>query len=421
MREACQAMGIKEPTKIQAECIPPILANKDVLGLAETGSGKTAAYAIPIIQKLFREPYGVFAVVLSPARELVLQTAEHFRALGARQKIRVTTVIGGVPASDQALELETRPHVVIATPGRLVELIDAKFARVHTLVFDEADRLLTPTFEDDVRAIVQVLKDRKQTLFFSATTTPALDRLSRLRAKPLLRIGHVGLPAALRHEYLLAPERVKKSYFVQLLRLHKGSAMIFVQTCRRCHELEAMLTELKLPVISLHSKMGQKRRTVSLAKFKSSQCSLLIATDVASRGLDIPSVDLVVNFDVPRCPDDYVHRAGRAGRAGRKGRAITLVTQYDRDLVMAIEARIKTQLVLNEQVKEDDVVAILNPVAMAIATAAIKRPWTLDDDDSDVALEQRVKHVVRDTRTSRTGSENKRRLVEKTRKRRKVL
>uniref|UniRef100_A0A7S3NJD2 RNA helicase n=1 Tax=Aureoumbra lagunensis TaxID=44058 RepID=A0A7S3NJD2_9STRA len=412
--ESCKTMGLRSPTAIQKKCIPRILAGCDVLGLAETGSGKTAAFALPIIERLFDDPYGVFAVVLSPARELAAQTAEHFAALGAKQKIRVLTIVGGEDGTKQALQLaRDRPHIVVATPGRFVEHLnrglEAVVGNVDTLVLDEADRLLTPTFTLDLARILQVLQPRKterKTLFFSATSTPQLQSLVQKRQdsnKKPVEICNLSRPAAvpekLIQQYIFMPSRVKVSYFIRLLQVlnvfsisendkeltssHKRkhnsatnlSAMVFVQTCKRCHELDALLSQLGVDALCLHSKLGQRRRVAALAKFRGYIGRVLVATDVASRGLDIPKVDLVINFDVPRDPDDYIHRVGRAARAGREGIAITLVTQHDRDLIHAIEKRIQTKLQPCPDVMEKDVLPLLNPVAKAIHAAAIKRPW----------------------------------------------
>lgn len=392
--DSCSAMGVTEPTDIQKACIPAILSMEDVLGLAETGSGKTAAFALPMLQQLFEEPYGVFGLVLSPARELAMQLAEQFSALGAPQKIRVTTLIGGLDSTEQSLDLQrSRPHVVVATPGRLcdhLQQLTPYMMRLHTLVLDEADRLLAPCFAAPVgRALATIKSCRKktlppyQTLLFSATRTPALDRLVEVRERPM-RVIDLSTPSVvppnLKQEYLFVPARVKVTYFVQLLKSlrvfeKERRAMIFVQTCRTCHELDALLSEMKVPAISLHSKLGQKRRLASLGKFKSQIAQVIVCTDVASRGLDIPKVDVVVNFDVPRDPDDYVHRVGRSGRAGKPGKAVTLVTQHDLDLLKAIEERISTKLTECDTVEENDVLNILNPVARAMASSKIKRPF----------------------------------------------
>lgn len=398
--DSCQAMGMKRPTPIQTACIPRILALEDVLGLAETGSGKTAAFALPMLQQLFDEPYGVFGLVLSPARELAMQTAEQLSALGSRQKVRVLTLIGGMDATAQAVAIErTRPHVVVATPGRLAEdhidQLVSQTTRLHTLVLDEADRLLAPSFVNDLGNVVRRIKAcRKascgpyQTLFFSATSTPTLERLVDVRERPLSRIDlrrPTAVPARLEQEYLLVPSSVRLTYLVQLLRALRVFdesrdddatwAMIFVQTCRTCHELDALLAELKVPAICLHSKLGQRRRSAALGKFKSQVARVIVCTDVACRGLDIPFVDLVINFDVPRDPDDYIHRVGRASRAGRPGRAVTIVTPHDLNLINAIEGKLNTKLKECLDVKEDDVLHLLNPVAKALANARIKRPW----------------------------------------------
>ncbi|KAJ1449940.1 P-loop containing nucleoside triphosphate hydrolase protein [Pelagophyceae sp. CCMP2097] len=428
--EATRAMGLKWPTPVQAACIPRILGSKsDVLALAETGSGKTAAFALPLLQQCFGDPYGVYCLILSPARELAVQIAEQFSALGARANVKVVTVIGGEDSTKQSLALrDLRPHFVVATPGRLAQLfrysddLRQVFRRVDTLVLDEADRLLDASMADDLAEILSVLPPprprtgrARRTLFFSATLSPALAACAAVREEFSTVVDRVDLskvaavPAGLAQEYLFMPNRVKMSYFVGLLKAlgvqsssdttarvaKKGeskaagaklgrrveSCIIFVQTCKRCHELHALLVALGVKALCLHSKLGQPRRLAALGKFKSRLAQLLVCTDVAARGLDIPSVELVVNYDVPRVADDYIHRVGRTARAGKAGRAVTLVTQRDVELLHAIEARVGLKLELCADVVEKDVLPLLNPVGKAMVEAQKQYPWTHDAEE----------------------------------------
>ncbi|KAF6264188.1 DEAD-domain-containing protein [Scenedesmus sp. NREL 46B-D3] len=388
-----QSLGIRRPTQVQAGCIPAILAGKDVIGTAQTGSGKTAAFALPILQHLARDPYGIFALVLTPTRELAMQLADQFRAFGAGMSLKDTVIIGGVEQQQQAQALARRPHVVVATPGRLAALVQADgslgagFARLAYLVMDEADRLLDPSFEADLRVLLPLLPhpSARQSLLFSATLTPSLVKLQAASlAGAHVFQAYEGLRTAdrLEEQYVFIPQKVKDVYLHHLL-LHclaslqqqqqqqqqmpgaapssssaaaadqgggsQGfrrvrSAIIFVSTCKGCHMLSLVLQELGLPAAALHSGKSQKQRLAALASFKSEHVPLLLATDVAARGLDIPSVDLVVNYDLPVLAADYVHRVGRTARAGRAGWAVSFITQYDVELVGAIEGHIGHKL-----------------------------------------------------------------------------
>ncbi|WIA11123.1 hypothetical protein OEZ85_011266 [Tetradesmus obliquus] len=380
-----QSLGIRRPTQVQAGCIPAILAGKDVIGTAQTGSGKTAAFALPILQHLAKDPYGIFALVLTPTRELAMQLADQFRAFGAGMSLKDAVIIGGVEQQQQAQALARRPHVVVATPGRLAALVQsdsslgAGFSRVAYLVMDEADRLLDPSFEADLRVLLPLLPEpsRRQSLLFSATLTPSLIKLQQASlADAHVFQAYEGLRTAdrLDEQYVFIPQKVKDVYLHHLL-LHSlaslqqqqqpgtpaaaaaaaadaeaagfkrvRSAIIFVSTCKGCHMLSLLLRELGLPAAALHSGKSQKQRLAALGSFKSEHVPLLLATDVAARGLDIPSVDLVVNYDLPLLAADYVHRVGRTARAGRAGWAVSFITQYDVELVSAIEGHIGHKL-----------------------------------------------------------------------------
>mmetsp|Transcript_35531 Transcript_35531/g.78825 ORF Transcript_35531/g.78825 Transcript_35531/m.78825 type:complete len:487 (-) Transcript_35531:822-2282(-) len=354
----CKSLGIVRPTTVQQGCIPAILAGKDVIGLAQTGSGKTAAFALPILQSLAKDPYGIYALVLTPTRELAIQIAEQFRAFGAGMSLKDAVVIGGVDMQQQSRELARRPHVVIATPGRLKGLLDADcalaagFSRAKYLVLDEADRLLDPTFESDLRTVLATLpEDNRQTLLFSATMTKSLIKLQKAALKDAFVFqAYDGLKTAdkLKEQYVFIPSKVKEVYLFHLLNNlaeHKvRSAIIFTSTCKGCELLSVLLGELGLSCAALHSGKPQKQRLAALNQFKSEMVPLLLATDVASRGLDIPSVDLVVNYDLPILARDYVHRVGRTARAGRAGWSVSFVTQYDVQLVHKIEELIGHQL-----------------------------------------------------------------------------
>ena len=404
--EACTTMGIRIPTPVQAACVGPILAGRDVIGVAQTGSGKTVAFVLPILQRLARNPYGVFALVLTPTRELAHQISDQVRALGAPCGVRESVVVGGEDLTSQTLRLERRPHVVVATPGRLRDLIENMslagregvssarriFGRTAFLVLDEADRLLEDSFASDLKAIIPILPPSRgrpttaddgaggggptsssallavtrQTLLFSATLTPDLAELERIALEAPFRYEQFSdalrLPSGLKEFYVFVPAQVRDVYLYHLLAHHAlegptDQAIVFLAKRDSVDEVTAMLRELEVGTpVALHSGLTQPRRLAAVEAFKAGRARILLATDVASRGLDIPSVELVINFDLPFVPEDYVHRVGRTARAGRAGRAVSVVTQHDIERIHAIEARTGSSLVEFQPKLNEDVV-----------------------------------------------------------------
>ncbi|XP_008803427.3 DEAD-box ATP-dependent RNA helicase 36 isoform X2 [Phoenix dactylifera] len=355
--DTCRELGMRRPTPVQRRCIPRILAGDDVLGIAQTGSGKTAAFALPILHRLAEDPYGVFALVLTPTRELACQLAEQFRALGSPLNVRCTLIVGGMDMIGQARALVQRPHIVVATPGRIKVLLEedpdipAAFSKTKFLVLDEADRVLDVGFEEELRVIFQCLPKNRQTLLFSATMTNELQALLEISAnRSYFFEAYEGFRTvdSLQQQYIFTPKNLKDLYLFHVLSKMEEegtrSAIVFVSTCRTCHLLSLLLEELDQAAVALHSHKSQSLRLSALNRFKSGQVPVLLATDVASRGLDIQTVDLVINYDIPRYPRDYVHRVGRTARAGRGGLSISFVTQNDVDLVHEIEAVIGKQL-----------------------------------------------------------------------------
>jgi len=392
LQTVCRGLGMESPTQVQAGCIPAILAGRDVLGTAQTGSGKTAAFALPILQKLAKESYGVYALVMTPTRELAFQLADQFRALGAGMTLKDCVVVGGMEIQQQCKALTRRPHVVVATPGRLKALIehdpDIRSAFKHTafLVLDEADRLLEPTFEEDLGTVLQALPSLgRQTLLFSATMTKSLTVLADELMQDAFRFAaYEGLKTAdrLRQEYLFIPAKVKEVYLAHLLgkmeELGVRSSIIFTATRKGCQMLQELLSELEFPAVSLHSGKPQAQRLAALDAFRSQRAPILLATDVASRGLDIPTVDLVINFDLPTLARDYVHRVGRTARAQRHGWCLSFITQYDVELLHKVEAIIGAQLGKYE-LPEDEVLKGITKVYTAKRAAAM----TLADQATD--------------------------------------
>ncbi|MFS7940952.1 putative RNA helicase [Helianthus anomalus] len=382
--QTCKELGMKKPTPVQQHCIPRILSGEDVLGLAQTGSGKTAAFALPVLHRLAEGPYGVFCLVVTPTRELAYQLAEQFKALGSCLNLRCAVIVGGMDMISQAKMLMQRPHVVIATPGRIKVLIDqnpdipAVFSNTKFLVLDEADRVLDVGFEDELRVVFNCLPKNRQTLLFSATMTDNLQSLLEVSAnKAYFYEAYEGFQTVdtLKQQYVFIPKSVKDVYLLHILSRMEDmgirSAIIFVSKCRTCHLLGLLMEELDHDVAELHSHKSQAFRLSALHKFKSGKVSILLATDVASRGLDIPTVDLVINYDIPRYPRDYVHRVGRTARAGRGGLAISLITQNEVELIHDIEKEIGKKMELFE-CKENEVLENITQVFNARRVAKMK-------------------------------------------------
>ena len=507
----CRKLGFTKPTSVQRAIIPRILNKNDghLLVLSATGSGKTAAFALPLLHILSTDPYGIFALILTPTRELAKQISQQINALGCGggMKATVALVVGGEDSTRQNLELDKRPNFVVATPGRLAELCRAgagdgssstyygpNLTKVQFVVLDEADRLLCARsgFERDVaECLMQSTttmiidsntgerrprrRDGCRTLLFSATMTRSLASLEGMAGAgagrlPLNKVvvredgswdngekerkevntkkskktcdeeidddddddsdGDDGgstpnIPAGLRQEYVFMPNRVREAYLLCVVRtlmtnggrskkdevssgwndstaknadiskLMGGdndddddadedgdgqrrrhpkarSAIIFAPTCERCAHISGILTELGVRNVALHSLLSQNRRLASLGTFQSQRVRVLVATDVASRGLDVPEVDLVINAELPRRAVDYVHRVGRTARAGRRGRAVSLVGESDVDLVHEAERISGRSLDKCAEITDDMAVRLLGPVAKASRLTRMK-------------------------------------------------
>lgn len=352
LTEACDALGWKKPSAIQVQSLPLALEGRDLIGLAQTGSGKTAAFAIPILQALLEKPQPLFACVLSPTRELAIQIAEQFEALGSGIGVKCVVVVGGVDMMAQAIALAKRPHVLVGTPGRLLDhLSNTKGFNLRTLkylVLDEADRLLNMDFEQEINEILKVIPRERNTYLFSATMTNKVAKLQRACLKNPAKVevsSKYSTVDTLKQQYLFVPAKHKDCYLVFLLNEMSGSTtMVFTRTCESTRRLALILRNLGLDAIPISGQMSQPKRIGALNKFKAGERNILICTDVASRGLDIPSVDMVINYDIPTNSKDYIHRVGRTARAGRSGLAVSLVTQYDVELYQRIELLIGKKL-----------------------------------------------------------------------------
>lgn len=359
--ETCNELKWTTPSKIQQESIPVALEGKDVIGLAETGSGKTGAFCLPILQALLDTPQRIFALVLTPTRELAFQIDEQFKALGSAIGIKTAVVVGGVDIMGQSIMLAKKPHVIIATPGRLIDHLEkTKGFTLRTLKFlvmDEADRILNMDFEAEVDKILKVIPRERQTFLFSATMTKKVKKLQRAALRNPVKCAvntKYHTVDKLQQYYLFIPAKEKDCYLVSVLNEHAGNSFIvFCSTCANTQRTAVLLRNLGFTAIPLHGQMTQPKRLGALHKFKSKSRSILLATDVASRGLDIPHVDFVINFDIPTHSKDYIHRVGRTARAGRAGKSITFVTQYDVELYQRIEHLIGKKLPLYETLEEE--------------------------------------------------------------------
>ncbi|KAK6178813.1 hypothetical protein SNE40_011313 [Patella caerulea] len=384
----CKAMGLTKSTPIQQKCVPPILKGEDCIGCAKTGSGKTAAFALPVLQKLSEDPFGIFALVLTPTRELAFQICEQFRVLGKPIGVRVTVITGGLDMNQQGIDLAVKPHIVISTPGRLASHIENcdtfSLKKIKFLILDEADRLLEDDFGQQLETIFGTLPKKRQTLLFSATSSPTFSSLMEVSdKKPFFwqQESTIATVEELDQRYVLCSADVKDAYMFHVLdkfleKNPKSSVMIFTNTCKYAQILGMILQEMGVKCVILHSTLRQPERLASLASFKSHKVRIMIATDVASRGLDIPTVDLIINHNVPNRPKDYVHRVGRTARAGRGGTAITMVTQFDVKLVHAIEDFTNYKM-KEHQAEESEVMDILTEIAVSRREAEIR----LDERD----------------------------------------
>ncbi|KAH8704466.1 ATP-dependent rRNA helicase RRP3 [Phaeosphaeriaceae sp. PMI808] len=357
--DACDNLGFKRPTPIQTEAIPLALQGRDVIGLAETGSGKTAAFVLPILQALLDKPQALFGMIMAPTRELAYQISQQVDALGSIINVKCATLVGGMDMVPQAIALSKRPHIIVATPGRLLDHLENtkgfSLKYLKYMVLDEADRLLDLDFGPVLDKILKVLpREGRHTYLFSATMSSKVESLQRAALKDPVRVSISSsshqVVATLLQRYIFIPHKFKDLYLIHLLTDNIGHAtIIFTRTVNETQRIAVLLRTLGFQALPLHGQLSQSNRLGALNKFKSKSRDILVATDVAARGLDIPSVDLVVNFDLPHDSETYVHRVGRTARAGKSGKAVSFVTQYDLEIFQRIEKA------LGKQIDEDDV------------------------------------------------------------------
>jgi ATP-dependent RNA helicase RhlE len=338
------AAGYSSPTSIQIHTIPPIMEGRDVLGLAQTGTGKTAAFVLPILQHLMLGSRGKLrALILSPTRELAEQTHTNIEMLGRQTGLRSLTIYGGVSAQPQIKGLRAGVEIAVACPGRLLDLIGQKvinLSRIEILVIDEADRMFDMGFLPDIRRILTVLPAQRQTLLFSATMPAEIRSLANEFlnhpvkvdlgvSRPVETIGHALYPV---------DQTRKSELLLALLRQSgNGQILVFTRTKHRAKKLADQLIKAGLPATSLQGNLSQNRRQEAMNSFRTGRIKVLVATDIAARGIDVSQISHVINFDMPDTADAYTHRIGRTGRMARHGTALTLVTKDDLPMIHTIE------------------------------------------------------------------------------------
>jgi ATP-dependent RNA helicase RhlE len=343
---ALDAMGFASPTPIQRDAIPPASRGRDVLACAMTGSGKTAAFLLPILQRLIDKPRRTTrALVLAPTRELAAQIDDHRRALARFTRIDGAAVFGGVGMEPQQNAFRRGADILVATPGRLLDHFQhpyAKLSGLEVLVLDEADRMLDMGFLPDIRRVLRALPaSRRQTLMFSATLPPAIGALARelLHDPVLINVQRAGAPAVgVTHTAYAVPSELKLPLLLEVLRQSQvRSALVFTRTKHRANRLADGLVKRGVATERIHGNRTQAQRTRALDQFKAGKTRILVATDIAARGIDVTGLSHVVNFDVPHLPEDYIHRVGRTARAEAVGDAISFVSHEEEADFRAIE------------------------------------------------------------------------------------
>ncbi|HEX4731880.1 MAG TPA: DEAD/DEAH box helicase [Solirubrobacterales bacterium] len=351
IQQALDELGYQDPTPIQEEAIPELLSGHDVIGQAQTGTGKTAAFGLPLLQYLDPADDEVQAVVLTPTRELCIQVTQALRSYAEHLDIEIVAVFGGAPIRSQQSQLRSGAHVVVATVGRMMDLMSRRslvLTAARFVVLDEADEMLDLGFIEDVEKILRLCPSGRQTALFSATMPPPIQKLAEgyMYDPVTISITPKTLTVdAIQQAFVEVPSREKAARLVELLKVEEPEqAIIFTRTKIGASRLERTLKDKGLDVKALHGDMSQGSRDGVMIAFKDHRVKLLVATDIAARGLDIDHVTHVINFDVPNSSETYVHRIGRTGRVGRTGRAITFVTPDERDEIGRIERDVKTKI-----------------------------------------------------------------------------
>ena len=337
-----ERVGFVHPTPIQEQVVPVALEGRDLIGLAETGSGKTAAFVLPIVERL-QHGNGLRALIVCPTREIALQTKAFLDLFGESHSLTSVVLIGGVKMKPQFTALKDDPDIIVATPGRLLDHMQRRsidVSKVSELVLDEADHMLDLGFLPQVREVLSALPRDRHTMMFSATMPPAIEQLANTMLKNPVRIDILpegAAPAAIQHRLYLVAFDAKRECLLALLNQELGTTLVFTRTRSDAEWLFHILQRQGHPVARIHSDQSQKKRVEALDTFRAGSHRILVATDIAGRGIDVPGIHHVINFDIPENVEDYIHRAGRTARAQREGIVSTIATFQDIPMVKKIE------------------------------------------------------------------------------------
>jgi ATP-dependent RNA helicase RhlE len=349
IKRSLEAAGFKKPTDIQFKAIPAVMKGEDVLAIAQTGTGKTAAFAIPVIDKLHKQKSssrseGIKCVVMVPTRELAIQIAEVFTSISKYTKVKTFSVFGGVEQGPQIAKLEKGIDVLVSTPGRMFDLVSQghiKLERVDTLILDEADHMLDLGFIKDIQDLIRHLPKRRQTLFFSATIDEKIKKLAYSLVRNAIRIQiSPKNPVAknIDHSVAFVAMDDKRFFLERVIRQNiDKKILVFVRTKVRAERVYNALERMEIKSLTIHGDKEQADRLVAMNEFKKGNVKVLIATDVSARGIDIPSVDYVINYDLPEQPENYVHRVGRTGRGTQKGIAVSFCSDEEKPVLEEIQ------------------------------------------------------------------------------------
>lgn len=357
IQSTLQNLGYQKPTPIQMKAIPLVLQGKDLLAEAQTGTGKTASFALPIIEKLSKQPVQgyrpVRALILAPTRELAIQVADNSLEYGRALGMRVISVYGGVPVENQIKRLKRGTDILVATPGRLLDLLRQKaikLDKLEFLVLDEADRMLDLGFIDPIQKIMDYASDERQTLLFTATADESVEVLAEfyLNNPTKIKVTPRNSTAQSVRQFAYQVDHSQKADVLSYLITEGkwGQTLVFVRTKKKVDEVTLYLQREGIDAAAIHGEKSQRERVRMLSEFTTGKLHVLVATDVAARGLDIESLPYVVNYDLPNQPEAYVHRIGRTGRAGESGEAVSLVAPAEREFLKRIEALIKQKIKL---------------------------------------------------------------------------
>jgi ATP-dependent RNA helicase RhlE len=380
-----QALGYVTPTPIQSQSIPSILSGKDVMGLAQTGTGKTAAFALPILQRLMQGPRScVRALIIAPTRELAQQIHDAVGELAKGTKLRSVTLYGGVNINPQISTLRRGVEIVVACPGRLLDHIEQRtldVSKVEVLVLDEADHMFDMGFLPDIRRILRFLPKQRQTLLFSATMPEAIHGLANevLHHPVKVQVGHSAPATSVKQVLFPVPQHLKTELLIHILnKTNKESVLVFTRTKHSAKKVALKLVNAGFRATSLQGNLSQNKRQSAMSGFRDGTLQILVATDIASRGIDVTSISHVINYDIPSTVEAYIHRIGRTGRAAKEGEAFTLITQEDQSEVRAIERVLGKKI---EQCKLEDFDYATSAPTRSIASVATRKPVQHRHDD----------------------------------------